>query len=260
MVAEAAKQVGLPYVRFSAVFAEGTIAYGGEMTGTPSATLRLQPVFVTLGDYGNLLACRVIIHTQDQNPGRLADRPLLFGDCTYDCDKKKYIVKTPPSPAEEALLSTPGTELTFSSYEESDLATRRIHVDGDPKEGAWVGLRLAPCSEDDSAAAAPLPSARNFSKTERSDYLLASEDAGYDELPNCRVLPGGGDVAFTFPRAFFHLDSHGASCFTLQEAQQASEHLKRMEFLERVQARIAETDFLVPAKMSGSRHFCNEDV
>jgi multidrug efflux pump subunit AcrB len=75
VVAEAAKALGLPYVRFRAVFAEGRLSYGGEMSGTPSAKLRMGPVWVTVGDYENLLGCRVIIHTGDQGPAALHSRP-----------------------------------------------------------------------------------------------------------------------------------------------------------------------------------------
>ncbi len=83
MVAEAAKSAGLPYARFSAVYAESQIGYGGEMTGTPSANLRMQPVWVTIGDYGNLLGARVIMHMGEQNPKRLAELPLRYGGAPY---------------------------------------------------------------------------------------------------------------------------------------------------------------------------------
>ena len=55
VAAEAAKALGLPYVRFCAIFAEGTVAYGGEMSGTPAVTIPMQPVWATVGDYHNLL-------------------------------------------------------------------------------------------------------------------------------------------------------------------------------------------------------------
>lgn len=47
LVAATAKALELPYVPFRVLLAEGRIAYGGEMTGTPTAHLRMQPVWVS---------------------------------------------------------------------------------------------------------------------------------------------------------------------------------------------------------------------
>ena len=47
LVAAAAKALDLPYVPFRVLLAEGRIAYGGEKTGTPTAHLRMQPVWVS---------------------------------------------------------------------------------------------------------------------------------------------------------------------------------------------------------------------
>ena len=63
VVSEAAKSLGLPYVRFRAVFVEGVLQYGGDGgIGKAPKRLKLQPVWISLGDYDNVLAARFFLN------------------------------------------------------------------------------------------------------------------------------------------------------------------------------------------------------
>lgn len=55
VVSEAARHLGLPFVFFRVLFCEGTIGYGGEMTGVPPVQLSMVPCWVSVGDYENIL-------------------------------------------------------------------------------------------------------------------------------------------------------------------------------------------------------------
>jgi hypothetical protein len=83
----------------------------------------------------------------------------------------------------------------------------------------------------------------------------------YDTVPLSRMFLGGNDLAVEIPGAFFHLDTTGSSCFSVEEARQASQHLIDIKFLERVQSRITQTPFLLPQQeLDGEAHYCNENV
>lgn len=83
ILAEAARALDLDYVKFDVFFAEGHLAYGGEMTGTPPAIFKMQPVWATLGDYDNLLGMRMLLTTGSQEP-RALDSHLLAVDSTSE--------------------------------------------------------------------------------------------------------------------------------------------------------------------------------
>jgi hypothetical protein len=234
VVAEAAKRLGLPYVRFHAVYAEGYVTYGGGLEGEPPQQLPMQPVWVTLGDYDNLLALRCINHRGNQGRVTLQDHSVSHHFKDLD----------------------PGTHVTFS-YGGSKKPDAEVIDDWPFGEGeeAWAGLYAAPITY--LLDQKPVKT-RPFSAQDRLDLLMPTE-GGYN-FPDVVVLPGADDVASTIPGAYFHLDSDGGSCFTAEEAEAASAHLLEMDFLAHVQSRTQGTPFLLPQHHGAEAFFCNEAV
>lgn len=228
VVAEAAKALNVPYVRFTALFAEGRLSYGGEMFMTPPAYLPMQPVWVTLGDRDNILAFRRILHKGRQGTTVLHDHPFTLCETT---------------PEEAAALKTPGAQVDLIRFEHGDSKPGVVRIEADTGPGceAWMGLKFAP---------------RAFTKQDLFEFLMPAESS--DDFPPLVTLPGGDSVATSFP--YFHIDSQGKACFTEEEATAASRHLIDMDFLGHLKARINTTTFHLPQerRQHSSAFFCNE--
>jgi hypothetical protein len=70
VVADAAKRLGQPYVRFRVLFVEGTITYGGDLAcDLEPKTLKMQPVWASFGDCDNVLGARHLCHKGEQTDG-----------------------------------------------------------------------------------------------------------------------------------------------------------------------------------------------
>ncbi|AYV81372.1 MAG: hypothetical protein Harvfovirus30_4 [Harvfovirus sp.] len=52
---ETIKVAHLPYINFKMILAEGSLSYGGEMSGTPTTSLNMTPMWVTFSDHNNIL-------------------------------------------------------------------------------------------------------------------------------------------------------------------------------------------------------------
>jgi hypothetical protein len=61
VVADVAKQLSLPYIKFSVIFVEGRVSSDGD-----TEALIMQPVWASIGDYNNILGLRSLIHRGDQ--------------------------------------------------------------------------------------------------------------------------------------------------------------------------------------------------
>jgi hypothetical protein len=218
VVLAAAAALALPYIRFRALFVEGTLSYEGDVAHGPrgpTAALRMQPVWVSLGDYDSVLLVRNLCHTGDTAfnaaaATRESDYSTFWGDLAVAGGRA-----APPQPGGRPALPAAGADI-------AKCVTRDVH------EGGWGG------------------------------------DDGFVPTPVLR-LPGGDDVPPEQPHgggALFHLDSHGAACFTAAEAAAATARLVVIGFIGRVQARIRSTTFQLPQvyeeTVSGS--FCNEEV
>ncbi len=248
MLAEAAKTMGMPYVKFDVLFAEGAVMYGGEMTGTPQAHLAMQPVWATLGDYCNLLGVRTIIHTGSQATTALHSYPLLTGT-----DREPLCAERLAEVA--AVLATPGSVVTFTDGESDGSASKRIPLQRrNDVAVTWTALGAAPV-EVEAEGGQTLCA---FTMGDVLELIMPHESRG--RLPSHMVvLPGGADGASD--GGFFHVDSAGNTCFSAAEAAKASQLIVDSGFLEELQARIKETAFDLPQhKHEAEGYLCNEVV
>ena len=280
IVAEAAKELRLPYVRFDAVFVEGTIVYGGEMSDNEPEGVIMQPCWVSVGDYGNLLFMRGILHKGDQDkvvPHECAVTPLTEAQ-NHQLSEDKTPAK-PLSAAQDAAVSMPGRKVAFEEYgftigweDKKDLV---IPIDCNSSHAYWLALKYSPLL---CAGKVGVASTASIIEQLFGD-VTTSEGEGFRGISgSMMVLPGGDDfggapseasvssststpASASAPASFFHVDSAGNSCFSKAEAAASTQLLIDSAFLAQVQTRIKTTAFVLPQR--GESHgafFCNENV
>lgn len=64
-ILELVKKEKLPLIPFQLVLVEGNIAYGGEMTGTPTYSFKMTPVYMSMSEYNNILFAQTICTEDD---------------------------------------------------------------------------------------------------------------------------------------------------------------------------------------------------
>jgi hypothetical protein len=93
IVADAALRMGLPYVPFRAVFAEGDIFYGDEGgVGVSPALVDMVPLWLSVGDYDNIYGIRHLSDKHNSEPA-LKDTGLLeipIGQLLCEQDPSKF--------------------------------------------------------------------------------------------------------------------------------------------------------------------------
>jgi hypothetical protein len=259
VVAQAAKDLGLPYVRFQVIFAQGRAGDGdGSFRSSDDRVLPLQPVWATLGDHNNLLAFRRADYFDDNTPLPLHEHPVRLTRLRPDDGE--------PLPPEEqtGFSSTPGELLQFMSdhemenvwYDSDDVA--HYKAEPGPRGAVWLGLKVAAAKFKRRGERFV---AERLKKKRLYKFLLPNpyDEEVIGEYPDLVALPGGGDnLGVQIPGALFHLDSNGGACFTAEEADAASRHLIAMGFLDHVQARMSTTPLLVPQKLKYQDMWCNE--
>ena len=103
-MADSAKAMGLPYVRFHHKFSIGDISYtGGEDEGYGpelSQPVRLQPTWLSLGDYQNVAATMRLDTSEHYEPmtgGQLLDAGVMSAACVTEATGLEYAVGLPES-------------------------------------------------------------------------------------------------------------------------------------------------------------------
>jgi hypothetical protein len=91
-----------------------------------------------------------------------------------------------------------------------------------------------------------------FAPTGGADYAPASDNSNdSDETP---FVP-------RFKSNFFHVDSYGKTCFSSTEAKLATERVKEIQLLKKIETSINTLDLHLPqSKSSVNSFFCNESV
>ena len=247
-VADVAAKLGLPYVAFKIVFAEGTLQTGGDASyGAPEAryvSIPVMPAWISLGDYDNIFSTV-----------NLAD----FGVRRHSMEHLLTMKSTAASLVSDAGIEPLVCGAAAKVKDDLDYHDENFRMLNDHRQGLSFGLRVAIDPKSPSAARSINPSI--FSGSERGDsfpkdliHLPGGDDFGDG--------PGSAPVADdTQPPALFHRDSHGMTCFSISEAAAASEHIAAMELDRRVQECLQRKRFEL-TQQSGAvqTHFCNESV
>ena len=246
----------LPFVRFRVIFAEGAIGEGYYGHFTPAGLL-MQPVFVAIGDYDNIFALRRLTaekNTNDatQNPAfqdfsllnairqssqeavNDDDAAMTSGGAAKKTDIASNLLLLPQ------VLRTPEEKVSFW-FEDDD----EIHSDNsiNLNSGPYICLSLVVSLTSDDGQIA-------LSSTVASvlDHVVAQVGGSQIEQSTSLdtvVLPGGASVSSSLNKVstMFHFDEAGKSCFSLEEAQLATQRLIDINFVDALQARIRETSF-----------------
>jgi hypothetical protein len=222
VVVDAAKALALPYIRFRALFVEGTISYGGDLgVDNPPVELDMQPVWVSLGDYDSILVVRNLCHTGNQT------EPL-----EKSLEKSLKSMADMGKPAEDE-----NTQWLF------------LQVAGGRPSGTPGARVCLPASVEDIIS---FVSSSTYGGGGARFPEPALKHPGGDDTP--AEQPQG-------PSALFHLDSFGASCFTPHEADAAWRQLVHDGFVDTLQERIKGTAFQLPQVRDYFEQFyCNETV
>ena len=309
VVAELARTLDLPYVRFRMVFVEGIVIfnYGGDMSKEKVPVL---PAWVSLGDYDNILLYRKVAYKGDTVPASLADLDKLCNIWTAYPELLELAEKQPAHSASSFLRDQidswapegdlqerngqrhPEVAAAFSSPEsrsgcklassvvcglrvalppggESErlgpltglLFEERVHImdmdlvhlpDG-------IGRRGMPRpSGEPSAATTSDVAPKDAADGEGEDRPEGEPAEGQATPPPPPVARRQGSAR---PAWLFHRDMHGCSCFTADEARQATERVLALELDERVKACLQRKKFVLPQHAhSFNSHFCNESV
>jgi hypothetical protein len=265
IMAAAAKELHLPYVRFDAVFIEGSMVYNYECERQPAGII-LQPAWVSVGDYGNLLYVRGVFHRGEQDKVVPHEHPLRVIASKARRYRGAREAPAPLSAAKEAAISVPGRAVRFvddSGEGDTSKDGEEVLVDSDDSEAYWLALKFA-FRSGRRAATGPA------TMSDVVDVLLGDEGKFCGLRFAATALPGGNDYGAPAPPSggapgpatrFFHVDSTGATCFSQAEAAATSQLLVDTAFLASVQTRIRTTPFILPQHgHEKDVHFCNESV
>jgi hypothetical protein len=276
-----ARRLGAPYVPFRIAFVEGQMNYGGEMWQITPNPIPMTAVWVSLGDYDNILSYTVVdtatrgkagmdysdVNLMDNkfeavDPSLLAqcDLPISFGKQGYDCEAKT-----------DTWIHPPGRTLVKAVQHEGE---EDIWA-GDLPVSKCFGLHIAMDLSRYKSNAHVDPEETKFRQQNMFQHVLNLTSGGgyqcggdgHNNLPShAVVLPGGADTnpeihGIPCYSPYFHVDSDGKACFSAAEAERACERAVSIKLVEQVKDAILSTDFVLrQSKSEVSDHFCNETV
>jgi hypothetical protein len=268
VVASLARKLRLPYVPFRVILVEGALQFGGGMIDVPAMHITMRPVWASIGSYDNILFVQQLLERYSGRQGRSLGNPeelakLRFREVSeHSADFPRHLSE----PNKQWDLHDNLNTYELMEYHRGVLSMRlRCALDlgngSDNENGkelppSWQGIRhnimrlVLFGQSTDSLLMTTLP--ENVSTSSSSD----SDNGG--------GATGGNDASSPThcPTIWpFHYDSSGKSCFSLQEAEKATNKLQSMKFLEKVQAAIHTTNFdFAQVRTAGEESFCNESV
>jgi hypothetical protein len=132
----------LSYVPFKVVFAEGSLAYGGGMTGTPTKVLKMMPLWCSFSEADNIM-----FHAQPMKNtgfGGKIDTSVRVKDLIYDWEDSKVL----DSQKFEALLPGEPFNFAFEYDEDEEGASKTISMDEDSYWESYWNFNLDCCALD----------------------------------------------------------------------------------------------------------------
>ncbi len=250
-ITEMTKSYNLPYIPFRMIFIEGFVKISGD-TCTPGLfKLALQPIWVSLGDYDNLLYLRNLgtICFRDKNYNRyddFCDNKLLN---FYDIIEKYYVKKLVPDKKIKFEIKE-----DYYVYDEEDLNIDDSTILEIPEVGGsgkcFVNLLLG--------------LKKGIKTSEILKHLLYNNpDYGnFGRIPdNLEFLPSADSVESKY-HDMFHIDKSGKISFSEEESKLLTNYLQEHNFMEEVQKRIYNTKYILPQhdREVFNQFYCNESV
>lgn len=248
-----------------------------------------------VGDFGNLLYVRTIIHKGSQKYLAPHEQPLVFAkpysprsssssDEASPADVAAHLKSVEECRLSQVACETPGSLVNFGWYPRGNGAMPcKLKCSG---PGSWFGLLGAPTDDGTSPSFSThniLNRLMRIDETDDSDTLIilpgceqSASDAASDDdgsilpsdpkRPRIDPLVGGGLISGpaapaseTADAPLFHYDAYQNSCFTADEARRTSAHLAAGDFLGHLVRRVNTTAFVLPqSRIENEAHFCNE--
>jgi hypothetical protein len=228
------------------------MAYGGEMSGTPPALLKMLPVWFSVGDRDNIVGYRTINHTCKFD----ASRNLVDCDWLERLDEKL----DPPLVADER-LSFHNSEARTPDDDGTANKARKLYYDEDrvtdPSNLGTISFNLAvalPSCELKTIIEQCCINAY-YSTFWPKDAIAFPEGNSYHNEHAASKAPAsqGGSL--------FHLSAARNVVFSADEAKGTFDILSQINLPRRVQHFLTEIDFSLPQQNSTVQtHFCNEDI
>jgi hypothetical protein len=250
-MSEMTKIYNLSYIPFRMIFIEGFVKISGD-TCTPGLfKLTLQPIWVSLGDYDNLLYLRNLgtICFRDKNYNRyddFCDNKLLN---FYNIIGKDYVKKLVPDKKIKFEIND-----DYYVYDEEDLYLDDSTILEIPEVGGsgkcFVNLLLGLKT--------------GIKTSEILKHLLYNNpDYGnFGRIPNnLEFLPSADSVESKY-HDMFHIDKSGKISFSEEESKLLTKYLQEHNFIEEVQKRIYNTKYILTQhdREVFNQFYCNESV
>jgi hypothetical protein len=287
VISACAKGLGAPYLPFRVAFIEGLIDWGnGDCQGRAPQQLPMTAVWVSLGDYDNVFACRSI-EVERVRDGELSGYGefeldtnvfCLFGDnkgmleesnaaiCLKTASSTSDGKVQEPKPVAGYTLVQHGTKLATAQGSDADDGSASGSDDYDYDERklddstVCYGLNVAIGREQKAECA---------HKSELIQKIMSMSLTMSDGSKSTEDCCGRFDLAIVLPDApepevaaaaaadaeeatvavaspYFHIDAAGNACFTKDEAALASTRIMEIDLVDQVKRKILSTDFVLP--------------
>ena len=277
-VMRTARALGLPYVPFRILFAEGTAEYGGEMCDEEDSRIPMSPVHVTVGAYDNILVRRSMMHKcvdtfesyvsiKSMHIPKVMDR---YVDTAAEEEEKEQ--------ARQA-LQTQNKIVTFCNVDSVPLGDVNYMEFCEYKGVFPFNLRVAPSPYSEKSGVWNPPGELDYYCLQHGYHAASPYECSFMVLPEA---PEGDDtdsdnfdslltqkqkerlesITRTSSKCkYFHYDSRGNVCFNEEEAEAASVRVSNMDLDGRILAQINSLPFRISQMYGGGEmNFCNEDV
>jgi hypothetical protein len=236
----------------------------------------MQPVWVSLGDYDNVLAARRFWNREPKVPHNptLHAHPIWAQFSAEQSEEACHALCTPGSVVAFEARSSGGAGRDGGKADTQKAAQPvgspvAVSLENSDDDLVWAGLRFSSCRAGKGGAVLDW-------QTDDVVKALLGDTKGYHGMsndlpignavvmfPGCHSEPSAAPPPPGGPSSYmFHRNSQGASCFTPAEAEAASAFLASSDFVGEVQRRIAATAFQIPQakQLDMVSSFCNEDV
>lgn len=222
VVARTAAGLLQPYIKFKILFAEGSKSFGGGMSGTDPVQFHMEPLYMTFGDYNNLM-----------HKVRLATT------------NREHDVQEISGEFEDEILEALKPNQTVRFIDEDDDCEDGDLILTDSCDASY-NFELLVCEESTYT-------------TEQIIYdMMDNSNRGTFRLDGI-VLPSKGEPAASFDK--FHIDGEEKTAFTAEQAAKMIDYLDSTDFIDRVRKGLNSVKFNIPQRReSEEMFFCNENV
>ncbi len=235
MVANLATELKKPFIRFRILFAEGVATFGGESSGSDPVILKMYPVWVSFGDYDNILLQSSLMTTSVSGDNIHES----FIDGISGEYEKTYT----------DFLNTGNKRVYFGDEDRCD------EDKYDDKNNA-----LILCDAYNHQISFDLQIARDTNEIlNLTELILGKRNQRSSIIPmHGIILPGDG---CSRKYEYFHVDQSSKTCFDVAEAVRMCDYVKNTDFINRVKKQLNHIDFQLPQVIESNEHFfCNEEV